>query len=205
MFSVEDRNLGFRLDAKSGVDDVRLFDDVVFAFQAHIFSLWTIIPQVGVRGRLEETRGPVNQTCSILIGQRDLNPVISEYPLIVGIQEPPVELWIEHLSFGKMFAERRVDTPMLPKAQSLPNQQRFSSIQHCIVCPSHGEIRFSIFAEYLSGMNGSVGFIEQCPGGIAHAGIASSRTFARNGVWRSAQSCCETNTRLMLTPNCSEN
>ena len=93
---------------------------------------------------------------------------------------------------------------MFLETQALLVEQGFRHIEHGVVGAPDGRLGVTAGELPLCCGNRALGFGEELLRGRLHAGTASSRTFARNGVSWLRQSRSRKNTLLMLTPYRSE-
>lgn len=151
-------------------------------------------------GSVEEFFGMSNHASSIVVSQRTGNSVVSDNSLIKRVQQPAVKLLIQEAGLHEVLAEGPMDTTMLVEPQPFAQKQGLCGIEHRVICTTYREVRIALAQQSCGCLNGAPGFIEKSLRLFVHAGIATSRTLIRKAVFPFAQSCEETNTRLMVMP-----
>lgn len=158
-----------------------------------------------VAHRVHELVCLVDQPAQVFISDRRLNPIVGHDAPVEGIQKLPMELGVKNSRLSEVLPKRRVHAPVPPKPQPLLNEKRFCRIEHRVVGTIGGKVQVIASAKGLGRADGAAGLIQQLAGLVFHAGIASSRTLARNEDPWMVQSLSGTKVRLIATPYFRDN
>src|SRR5207253_3770416 len=107
--------------------------------------------------------------------------------------QPAMILRVKQACFREVLPKCAVDAGMFAKAEIALGKQRFGDVKHGIVGARRSELCLARQQLFGDG-NGSIRFAEQSAGYLFHAGMASSRAFARKGVSSCNQSRSRTKT-----------
>jgi len=155
-------------------------------------------------GRGQKLAGLLQPGLDILFGHMRNGLVVALEAEVGGRQQPTVELRIEEAGCGELLAERCVDGGVLAERQASLMEERLCHVPHPVIRPPCRELGLVPLEQDLAGTDGVLGLVEELPGGLLHAAMASSRTVTRKGPSPSCHCEADCTTRLMLTSYRSE-